>query len=129
MIFGTHVLDFHSAYKKTDLFKRQVSLKILAINHRIVMLLFFLLGPAFFGYGQHKFESVKLIYLTRTGIAVDGCDIGPLVGVAQFMHNALARDMVGQAAEGLQADYIGYAGVDKLDHFASQEPALTGHIP
>ena len=92
------------------------------------MLLFFLLGPAFFGYGQHEFESVKLIYLTRSSIAVDGRDISPLVGVAQFMHYALARNMVGQAAEGLQTDYIGYTGVDELDHFASQEPAFTGHI-
>ena len=129
MIFRTHVLDFHSAYKKTDLFKRQVSLKISAVHHRIAMLLFFLLWPAFFGHRQHEFQAVELIDFTRAGIAVDGCDISSLVGIAQFMHNALARNMVGQAAEGLQADHIGHAGVDKLDHFASQEPAFTSHIP
>ena len=93
------------------------------------MLLLFLLRTALFSYGEHEFESVKLIYFTRTSIAVDGRDISPLVSVAQFMHHALARNMVGQAAEGLQANYIGYAGVDELDHFASQEPAFTGHIP
>ena len=128
MIFRTHVLEFNFVHKKTGLLNRQASLKTSAVHHRIAMLLFFLLWPAFFGYGEHEFESVKLIYFARTGIAVDGRDIGPFVGVAQFMHNALARNMVGQAAEGLQANYIGYAGVDELDHFASQEPAFTGHI-
>ena len=93
------------------------------------MLLFFLLWPAFFGYSEHEFQAVELIYFTRTGIAVDGRNISPLVGVTQFMHDALACNMVGQAAEGLQADHIRHTGVDELDHFAGQEPAFTGHIP
>ena len=92
------------------------------------MLLFFLLRPTLFSNCQHEFETVELIDFTRTSITIDGRDVSSLVGVAQFMHNALARDMVGQAAEGLQADHIGHAGVDKLDHFASQKPAFTGHI-
>jgi hypothetical protein len=82
MIFRTHVLDFHSAYKKTDLFKRQVSLKILVINHRIVMLLFFLLGPTLFGYGEHEFQAVQLVDFTRTSIAIDCRDVSAFVGIA-----------------------------------------------
>ena len=128
MIFRTHVLEFNFVHKKTGLLNRQASLKTSAVHHRIAMLLFFLLWPALFGYGKHEFQAIELVDFTRTGIAVDGCDVSPLVGIAQFMHYALARNMVGQAAEGLQADYIGYAGVDELDHFASQEPAFTGHI-
>ena len=129
MIFRTHVLEFNFVHKKTGLLNRQASLKTSAVHHRIAMLLFFLLRPTLFGYGEHELQTVQLVDFTRTGITVDGRDIGSLVGIAQFMHYTLARNMVGQAAEGLQTDHIGHTGVDELDHFASQEPAFTRHIP
>ena len=44
------------------------------------------------------------------------------------MHDAFAGDVVRQAAERLEADDVGHAFVDELDHLAGQEPAFAGHV-
>ena len=48
--------------------------------------------------------------------------------LSQLLDNALAYDMVWQAAKGLCTYDVIDAAVDQLDHFTGQEPAFTGLI-
>ena len=47
---------------------------------------------------------------------------------AQIVDNALASNMVWQAAKWLQAYYVSHAMSNELHHFTSQEPAFTSHV-
>ena len=79
-------------------------------------------------HGKHQFQSVKLIDLTRAGIAVNRRDVRAVIRLAQIVHDALARNVIRQAAERLQADDVGNALLDELDHLAREEPPLPRHV-
>ena len=70
------------------------------------------------GGGEHQLDAVQLIDLAGTGIVVDRHDIGSGILFAQFLDHALAYYVVGQAAEGLAADNIGYTAVNQFHHFS-----------
>ena len=49
--------------------------------------------------------------------------------MTQFLDDAFADYMIWKTAKGLRADNIVDAGVDKLQHFSSKEPSLSGLVP
>ena len=80
------------------------------------------------GGGQHQLDSVQLVHLAGAGVIVYGDDVGAGILPAQLLDDALAHDVVGQAAEGLGADDILHAGVNQFQHLAGEEPSLAGLV-
>ena len=79
-------------------------------------------------HGKHQFQAVELVDLTRARIAVNRCDVRAVIRLAQVVHDALARNVIRQAAERLQTDDVGNALLDELDHLAREEPPLPRHV-
>ena len=55
------------------------------------------------GGGQHQLDPVELVDLGSARIVVDGRYIGLGIEPADLLDDALAHDVVGEAAEGLDA--------------------------
>ena len=51
------------------------------------------------GRSQHKFDAVQLVDFAGAGVIIDGDDIRLLILTAQLFDDALAHDVVWQAAE------------------------------
>ena len=78
---------------------------------------------------KHQLDSVELIDLAGSWVIVDGDDVGERILMTQFLDDAFADYMIWKTAKGLRADNIVDAGVDKLQHFSSEEPSLSGLVP
>ena len=96
-----------------------------AIRRLQTFLLHIFLFQIFLSGGQHQLDPVQLVDFACSGIVVDGHDIGEREAPAQFLDDAFADHVVGQAAEGLGADDIVDAAVDQFYHLACQEPAFA----
>ena len=81
---------------------------------------FFVPVQVLLGGSQHQFDPVELVDLGSTRIVVDGRYIGLGIEPADLLDDALAHDVVGEAAEGLDADDVGNAALYKLHHLAGQ---------
>ncbi len=80
------------------------------------------------GRGEHELDAVQLVDFGSTGVVVDGHEIGVGVVCTDLLQYALSDDVVGQAAEGLDADDVLGPGPDQFHHFPDQEPALAGLV-
>ena len=74
--------------------------------------------------GEHEFYSVLLIDARCRRVVVDGHDVLVFKQLLQGTHRALARDVVGQAAEGLRADDVLRSRLGERRHLGGDEPAL-----
>ena len=85
----------------------------------------FLVFHIFLGHRQHQFDAVELVDLTGTGIVVHGGNVGLRIVLFQDLDHTLTNHMVGQARKGLNADDVGHAGRNQLDHLPRQEPPFA----
>ena len=76
--------------------------------------------------GDHQFDAIELVRLTRAGVVVDRDDVRLRVEPADLAEHATARDMVRQARERLRADDVGAARFDELHDLAREQPAFAG---
>ena len=73
---------------------------------------------------EHELDSVLLIDARCRRVVVDGHDILVFKQLLQSTHRALARDMVGQAPEGLRADDVLRSRLGERRHLGGDEPPL-----
>lgn len=76
----------------------------------------FALFQILLGGGEHELDAVELVDFAGAGIVVDGHDVGGRISFPQGFDNALAYDVVRQAAEGLGTYDVWYAFLDQFDH-------------
>ena len=69
--------------------------KIVSLFHTLALFQILL------GGGEHELDAVELVDFAGAGIVVDGHDVGGRISLPQGFDNALAYDVVRQAAEGL----------------------------
>ena len=74
--------------------------------------------------GEHEFDAVFLVDFGRGRVVVDRDDVGVLVHLFEGADGALARDVVGQAAERLGADDVFGARFRERRHLGGDEPAF-----
>ena len=80
------------------------------------------------GVGQHQLNPVFLIDFGGAGVVVNGHNIAVRILLFQLADHPLAHNVVGQAAEGLGAYDIAGTGVDELQHFSGEKPALAHFV-
>ena len=65
---------------------------------------------------EHQLNAVQLVDLAGTGIIIHCRDIGLRVQLFQLLDHALSDYVIWQAGKGLNADDVGNALGDQLDH-------------
>ena len=83
-----------------------------------------LLRDAAVGHGHEQLDPVELVRLAAAGIVVHRHEVGVGPDALQFFEYALARNVVGQAAERLEAQDVAHPVVDEFQHFRREQPAF-----
>lgn len=68
------------------------------------------------GGGEHELDAVELVDFAGAGVVVDGYDVGGRICLPEGFDNALAYNVVRQAAEGLGTYDVWYAFLDQFHH-------------
>ena len=77
---------------------------------------------------HHQFQPVFLIGFAGAGVAVQRKEYGFRISHMELVDHAFSRDVVRQAAEGLEADDAAASMMEKICHVSGEEPSFAGAV-
>ena len=77
---------------------------------------------------HHQFQPVFLIGSAGAGVAVQRKEYGFRISHMELVDHAFSRDVVRQAAEGLEADDAAASMMEKIRHVSGEEPSFAGAV-
>ena len=77
---------------------------------------------------HHQFQPVFLIGFAGAGVAVQRKEYGFRISHMELVDHAFSRDVVRQAAEGLEADDAAASMMEKIRHVSGEEPSFAGAV-